>query len=268
MYYLDEVRPQYRNGGDTPKKKQDPRPNSNNRNTYEQSYSNYVQTNPYVTINGKKIATNRFGEWPSYLAFYESTYDQNAANSQGYQGYYALRGMKGKKGSVQHNALFKHVDKEVKSLTKEDLTRARKLGWNDSEILTKMHLFPMGVADYVWANYDSSDDNGTKVSQYGNGIPSIDVLNNLVTKNAIQGDYYILKPGESIGAIAPYVRIQGQRPSQNVPYLTQINASKYNNRRKMSIKGQQPQKRKLSDKDLGRVDNIVFNAGDTIYFKK
>lgn len=269
MIHLDEIRTQYKVGGNPSKKNPDPRPSNAARDNYDRSYNSYVQANPYVVINNRRIATNRFKQWPSYLAYTESSYNPNASNEQGYQGYYALKGMKGQKGDVQHNALFKHVDKSVKALTKEDLIRARKLGWNDAEILTKMHLFPMGVADYVWANYDSADANKTKISQYGNGTPSIDVLDDLVTRNAIQGDYYILKPGESIGAIAPYVRIQGQRPSQNVPYLTEVNASRYNNRRKMSLKGEKTkQKRKLSNAQLKQVNDIGFGVGDTIYFRK
>lgn len=277
MYHLDEVRPQYYFGGNNPKKKQtkkqsnrkDPRPNNASRQAYEQDYSNYVINTPQQKINGVKINTSDFEQFPSYLSYGESGYNPNAENDQGYQGYYGIDKMKGKPGKVQHDALFRHIEKGVRSMTREDLKRARKLGWNDAQILQKMHLFPMGVADYVWSGLDRADDNGTRISTYGNEQPPINVLDRLITNDAIQGDYYILNSGESIGKIADYVRIEGQPPSNNIPYLLEINANKYNNRRKMSLKGEtKKSKRKLSKTQLKQVDDILLNAGDTVYLRK
>lgn len=283
-FYLDETDPIDQNNGSAQQKPKPVKQKGNfvgikeNDTTkkYDKAFNTYKASNPNVTLGGKVIPMSSFGNYFKQLGWLESSLDPNATNGT-YSGYWAQRNAGGKPFADQFKSLIGHHNRMLKDMVVEDYEAARAKGFNDAEIMAKYHNQGRRSFDYYHNNRDHTDGNGTKISQYGNGMSPISVLPSLVTQHALPGDYYILKDGQSLGSIENRVRVKGVNPANNIPYLLKVNGEKYNGRRKITVvdkkdkQGKNPRTiaiNKKYDPKNDSVVNILSRVGDTIYFRK
>lgn len=134
------------------------------KDQYIKSLDTWIKNHPVY----KGINTNEFRDFFIELVGKESSYNKNAKKGS-YKGWYQILNP----SQDQHSSAFDHLAMLFnESITKFDIEKAKSRNISQASMLMKYWNQQNRATNYLHNNIESTDGNGTKISEWGNDLVS------------------------------------------------------------------------------------------------